>query len=111
MWSSKLPSPSGVARSFARYIAGWQLTTGVNQTAGPDGITVFPNPNNGDFTISLPETRNTHLKVMNVLGEIVYDRMLSDIHNTISLPNKPTGIYFIELENGSGIMRKKMLIN
>ena len=58
-------------------------------------LAVFPNPNNGDFQIGLLESN--HVKILNHLGQLIWDKRLEKGTSKASLSNK--GLYFIEINN------------
>ena len=73
-------------------------------------ISIYPNPNNGLFTIVLPEnTTNTQLQVLNVLGEMVYNKMISGVSNTIDISNLAAGIYTIKTLSGKQLGTYKFI--
>lgn len=68
--------------------------TSVNELAGGDsGLIVYPNPNNGSFTIK--STTEDVISLINELGQTVKTIELNEGNNyTSSLSDMPAGIYF-----------------
>ncbi len=67
-------------------------------------ITLFPNPNNGEFTIQSSVVRGqASVEIYNVLGERVYSKILRSAQddNRIML-NQPDGIYLYRVLNVGG---------
>ena len=60
-------------------------------------ISVYPNPNNGDFTIETEQ--ETNISITNTLGEIILTQKLQQGKNEINVSNQPSGIYFIKNNN------------
>jgi hypothetical protein len=91
-------------------------SAGINEIAGGNNdVTVYPNPNNGVFTIEAnsEELRAKSVAVFNVLGEQVYFQ--SNIQNStfkISMGNQPAGVYFYRVltEDGRVLGNGKMVI-
>jgi len=79
-------------------------------------INVFPNPNNGIFTLELfSETNDViDLKIYNSLSVVVYEEeklMVSgEYSKTIELNNLAGGVYYIILENQIGRFVRKIVI-
>ena len=80
-------------------------------TAGVDGITsnggqitVYPNPNNGQFTIQSSLNAVSTVEVYNVLGEKVFSGNLNAGNNTINMSNQSTGIYLYRVMSESGTL-------
>lgn len=69
----------------------------------PKEISVFPNPNAGEFTISLPAHLSaTSLTVTDVAGRIIFQKEISNLQHEksiqISLPEEISGgIYFLKV--------------
>ncbi len=72
--------------------------TGINEIL-ENSISLYPNPNNGAFTIEL--TTTTQVIITNVLGDILLNSTLTAGKQTLDIQNKSNGIYFVKLiQNG-----------
>ena len=67
---------------------------------------IYPNPNNGDFTIELEE--DADLRLLNQFGKILSVYKLKRGNQSIQLNNLPAGIYY--LTNGSNLNTKIVYI-
>jgi len=67
-------------------------------------IVVYPNPNNGLFTIESSVGGASSVEIYNILGEKVYTRNLSTTKgtNTINVGNQPNGVYLYRIISDSG---------
>ena len=67
-------------------------------------VSVFPNPTNGVITISLEgfEGKKTDLRIMNVIGNIVYREVVHDPSNhfvkSVDLNKLAKGLYYVKLD-------------
>jgi len=83
---------------------------GIDEYDGDASIGVFPNPNNGSFTVSLSDAmRNATLKIFNVLGEEVYSEVISNEQRTINY-KLSWGIYFAEVNDGVRRFVRKIVV-
>ncbi|MFH1321003.1 MAG: T9SS type A sorting domain-containing protein [Bacteroidota bacterium] len=80
-------------------------------------IKVYPNPNDGQFTLSidLSEMQDVKISMYDVIGKRVYYEMLPGISLTyikdFNLYNLTNGIYILDVEfNGEEVFRKKIMI-
>ena len=71
---------------------------------------VYPNPNDGDFTISVTGLNKTPaVEIYNTIGKLVYKDVLTAEKNTF-ITNLAAGIYFINIiENGKVIATQKLI--
>jgi len=71
---------------------------------------VYPNPNNGDFTISLTGLNKTpSVEIYNTIGKLVYSDVLTKEKNSFNT-NLAAGIYFINIiDNGKVIATQKLI--
>ncbi|MBI3501322.1 MAG: T9SS type A sorting domain-containing protein [Bacteroidetes bacterium] len=86
---------------------------GVEDLNSESGVTVFPNPNSGEFGVWSSEKING-LEIYNVLGGKIYEAPSLKGVNTISisLPSGTgQGIYFFQVKTENGIVNKKIIIN
>ncbi|MCP2042688.1 T9SS type A sorting domain-containing protein [Pontibacter sp. HSC-36F09] len=67
-------------------------------------VAIYPNPNNGVFTISFAQlnTQQVELRILNVIGNEVYHEVISrpDIHatKTVDLTRLAKGLYYVKIE-------------
>lgn len=73
---------------------------------------IFPNPNNGQFEINYSSStnHNTEVKVLDVLGKVVYQTELSTNRTTIDLTNQAEGIYYVVLKCDGKFVIKKVIL-
>lgn len=71
---------------------------------------VYPNPNNGEFTISVSGLdKNPFVEIYNTIGKLVYKDELTSEKNTFNT-NLAAGIYFINIiENNKVIATQKLI--
>jgi len=73
---------------------------------------VFPNPNNGEFQIRIPNSDEAFdIEIYNILGQKVY--IEGDINNNdyININNLSNGIYVLKIISKQGETSKKIIIN
>lgn len=72
-------------------------------------ITIFPNPTSSTFIINSDGRKIENIKIINLLGELLYqsDRINSKFETDISFLLK--GIYIIQIQTDNGIIGKKII--
>jgi len=90
-----------------------QTATVVNENQEKVDISVFPNPSNGQFQVSINDLsllRNADLAIYNVVGEKVYQAVITESNPTIVLNHPVKGIYLLKIGNGEAILTKKIVV-
>ncbi len=88
---------------------------GIGENNTTTGISIFPNPSKGEFTLDIANAPIGHanLSVVNSAGEIVYANRLnitrSSQRENISL-NIGSGVYFLKVETLNGVVTQKLVI-
>lgn len=75
-------------------------TASIDEVSAFDGVNLYPNPNNGTFTIdNLGD--GTEVKVLTTSGQVIYSSVAYQTENVNLDMGLPSGIYFVQLVNGS----------
>jgi hypothetical protein len=75
------------------------LSTGITEKTNAYNINLYPNPNNGNFMVELPDSKDATLTISNVLGEVVYTKK-ADMINQIELNDVVQGVYHLTVVAG-----------
>jgi hypothetical protein len=80
-----------------------------NQNMDLGGVSIYPNPTNGEFTIELVSVNNTYITITNVLGQIIKTQK-AELINQIDLNLFDKGVYFINvMENNQSVYRGSII--
>ena len=60
---------------------------------------LYPNPNNGKFTIETAQYSGTTITIYDVLGREVYQKQLSSAKESIDMSNTLNGTYYLVMKN------------
>jgi uncharacterized delta-60 repeat protein len=88
---------------------------GLKETGTKNNLEIYPNPNNGTFTISpkIVKDETFNIEIFNQLGAMVYnsrhDFKMSNNDMSLKL-SEPKGIYFIRVSNGITQIVKKIVL-
>ncbi|MBK7035657.1 MAG: T9SS type A sorting domain-containing protein [Bacteroidetes bacterium] len=77
-------------------------------------LQIFPNPNNGNFTVISDITGKGNIEILNSLGQVIYSKVLNSengINENISIPGLPGGIYLIRVISEESGMEQLISIN
>ena len=94
-------------RFFSKYL----LTVGIDEQAAEDiNISIYPNPTNGVFTMELKNNVNSDIKIVNILGETIVMKNVTDNKVTVDLSGYAAGVYFYQVMNKAGILGSGKLV-
>ena len=88
------------------------ITSGVSQSYSRPELTIYPNPSNGKFQISISNSKyneNFKLVIYNIQGKQIFQNTTNSA-SVIDLNNQPKGIYFIKVLFGQFILNKVISI-
>jgi hypothetical protein len=77
-----------------------------------NGLSVYPNPSNGKFTMQIPAQYQvgSELHVYNMQGQLVKSEIVNGSTNlTIDAQNWPAGCYLCTLQNSQAILKVKLI--
>lgn len=80
------------------------------------GLTVFPNPSNGEMTLTLnaPETTSANLRIMDASGRMVMNQILTGFNDnfqmTLDLGNQSSGIYFLQVKTDKEVFARRLIV-
>lgn len=92
------------------------VNAGIQELDGESIVVIYPNPNEGDFTLSFNSVVKStyHIKLTNALGELIYTEVLSDFignySHQLDLSAYSKGIYLISISSNTSAFNRKVLI-
>ncbi len=76
-------------------------------------ISLYPNPNNGTFTLDLSKLNSTEtvlVSIFNTQGQLVYNTKTNTSKLTVNL-SEATGIFFLRVTIENQVLTKKLILN
>ena len=84
--------------------------TGISELSNQNGLKIYPNPNNGEFTIE--SQLAIDLLIINELGQTIKNIQLSSANNLqVKVSDLANGIYFIVGKNKTTNINQKIIFN
>ncbi|HNY07845.1 MAG TPA: T9SS type A sorting domain-containing protein, partial [Bacteroidales bacterium] len=85
--------------------------TGIGELS-QNGLNIYPNPNNGKFTLSVNHNGKINVKVVNSLGKVVLEQTYSGTQNNynLNLQNQPKGYYLMTVTTDKNCISKTIII-
>ncbi|MEO1516392.1 MAG: T9SS type A sorting domain-containing protein [Bacteroidota bacterium] len=78
----------------------------------PMEMTLYPNPNNGQFTVEMPHTGDATLQVTNMTGQLLFSKVINGsqdlLKEDIDISHLPSGIYVISLDLGNRVINTQI---
>jgi len=84
-------------------------TMGIKQNTSHNELSIYPNPNNGNFVVETNSTSKQTLHVYDVTGKIVISQVISG-KAIIDASTLSEGIYNISIISNEGVVNKKLVI-
>lgn len=72
-------------------------TTGMPDLPRELELSVYPEPSNGLFNVSLGQSMPVDIRVYNMLGETVYHQRSDDLVHQVDLRSQPDGMYLLQI--------------
>ena len=90
------------------------LGVSVNDISENNSLNIYPNPNNGEFTINanFNETQNIKLDIVDMYGRVIYSDNYNNniVNQNIDVKGFAKGIYYVRLTTDNNSMVKKVII-
>ena len=88
------------------YVVETTTATGVDEI--DDNVALFPNPTNGNVTIQAQGM--SHITVVSVLGQVVYDADLNADEVILNMGQFNAGMYMVRVYTESGVTVKRVTV-
>ena len=78
-----------------------------------EGLSIFPNPSNGVFTINWSEGTSLDFEVFDVLGRSILKNKTTDGNTSyiIDMNSYTSGFYLLKIDSGDKQTTKKLILN
>jgi PKD repeat protein len=78
-------------------------------------VNVYPNPNNGSFTvkINMPKTEQVKITFTNLVGQqigVVAEGMMSNNTTSVDFSNQPSGVYLLNIQTATQQIVKRVVV-
>jgi hypothetical protein len=93
----------------------WESGSAVDNADLMSSLSVYPNPNNGKFTVNIsnPEAMDMTLELVNISGQVVYRNQVKAAYTyneDIDASTFAKGVYYLKVNNGKGIKVEKVVV-
>ncbi len=97
--ATALNNPNNLYKnSYIARIGAFPLSVRDILRVSTNGLIIYPNPNNGTFTLQLTgdmQVQGVLAEIINIYGQTIYSKQVRNIKEQISL-DSPAGIYFLK---------------
>ncbi len=93
------------------------MVNSVGELTGITAFTVFPNPNTGQFTMSLQGEGRPELEIYftNVLGQVILNQTVDfrsgQLTQEFSFDDLAAGVYIFQVRSGDRALHRKVMVN
>jgi hypothetical protein len=114
-YTVEITDANGCTNLSASYL---YTVTGISLNGNTTGgFNLYPNPNNGWFTLSFnqPVTENTQLTIIDGIGQVVYQQAVKTNGKNNTVEIRPTqlarGTYTVVITDGQNRYHEKLVVN
>jgi PKD repeat protein len=86
-------------------------TTSVKSLNTANGISIYPNPNNGTFTVKNVNNESMNVEVFTILGSKIFSRATDGGEMKVSLDDHAKGIYLVKVTMNGITSTSKVTVN
>ena len=107
--SSTCPNVTPLTLTTYQSCSGCRTEDIENQTESQPALSIYPNPNNGNFTLETTETAQQSVEVYDLTGRLVLTQTITGTA-TINAASLPDGIYNVKISGTNGAVNKRLVI-
>lgn len=90
--------------------------SGIDQVSLEEGVSLYPNPNQGQFNLKLDfgVAQDVDVKLYSAIGQLVETRNLGSVSSSVvefNLDNHASGVYFVQVNTSSGTITKRITVS
>ncbi|MBP7808060.1 MAG: T9SS type A sorting domain-containing protein [Bacteroidia bacterium] len=103
---------NGSCEGFALITQSVSACTGISQSPLNSLLFgVYPNPNKGEFVLSLTNLSETNVvEIYNGIGQLVKKQIVKETTNKISIDDQPDGVYYLRIiQNENQVYRTRII--
>jgi len=109
IFDPNMPNTNVFAKEGLSAITGFKAgVTSVNDITANLNVSLYPNPAT-DFVNIETNFEIKNLKVVNYVGQVVFNQEINQVNYQINTSNFGTGMYFVQIENAEGVVITKRL--
>jgi hypothetical protein len=89
------------------------VTTGITENQLLTGISLFPNPSEGKFRLTLNAWTNSEknsVEIFNLAGKSIFRSDITDSQSDVDLTGAGKGIYLVKVIQGSAVQTRKLIV-
>ncbi|MCF8225000.1 MAG: BspA family leucine-rich repeat surface protein [Bacteroidales bacterium] len=73
------------------------------------GVRIYPNPNDGTFTIELAHSVQTDIEIFSIAGRVIYRKEHNKTAEQVDLSQYSRGIYFVSVRSSAWVRTEKIV--
>ena len=105
---------TGTLNDWSISVCTTTISLSTDQFESISNFSVYPNPNNGEFTVSMSARNNVSVQVFDMQGRRVFNNTYKgdpNFNQAIDLGNVQSGMYLLQVSEDSKTITKKIIIN
>jgi hypothetical protein len=83
---------------------------GVESISGAYGLQLFPNPNNGSFTLQFSDNREHYVWLTDMTGRMITEEAAVTGYKDFEISGLSCGVYLLQIHDASGLQTLRMVV-
>lgn len=87
-----------------------QTSVGISNKASNETVKIYPNPNNGEFSIDIFDSQSAQIQLFNLNGELIANFNQKTKTESYTLSNLNPGVYIVKIISGDQVNTDRIII-
>ncbi|MCC7332689.1 MAG: T9SS type A sorting domain-containing protein [Flavobacteriales bacterium] len=98
-----------IGSTMFEFVININTVVGINELQENSFFIIYPNPNNGIFTLETTTFKKSTIEIYNIAGQLILQKLFVDNTTQINLTDYPKGLYLVKIISDNKVTVKKIV--